>query len=124
MLNQIVLVGRIAKGPEIRETDNGKKVASILLAVPRSFKNQDGEYDTDFLPCTLWDGVATNVSEYCKTGDLVGIKGRVQSDIYETNEKKHYEVEVIDEKVTFLSSKPKEENPNTEENPKKNKKAD
>ena len=72
MLNQVVLVGRIAKGPELKETEKGKKVASILLAVPRSFKNIDGEYETDFLNCSLWDGVATNVCEYCKTGDLVG----------------------------------------------------
>lgn len=72
MLNQIVLVGRIARGPELKETDNGKKVVNITLAVPRSFKNVDGEYETDFLNCSLWDGVASNVNEYCNTGDLVG----------------------------------------------------
>ena len=83
MLHQIVLVGRIAKDPEIKETEKGKKVANILLAVPRSFKDVDGEYETDFLNCSLWDGVATNVTEYCKSGDLVGVKGRVSSNTYE-----------------------------------------
>lgn len=106
MLNQVVLVGRIAKGPELKETEKGKKVATILLAVPRSFKNVDGEYETDFLNCSLWDGVATNVCEYCKTGDLVGVKGRMQSDMVEQEDgNKKYYINVIAEKVTFLSSK-------------------
>lgn len=109
MLNQIVLVGRIAKGPEMKETENGKKVANILLAVPRSFKNVDGEYETDFLNCSLWDGVASNVTEYCKSGDLVGIKGRVASNTYEKEGKKHYNLDIIAEKVTFLSSKKTDE---------------
>lgn len=119
MLNQVVLVGRIATNPEIKETDNGKKLINMLLAVPRSFKNMDGEYETDFLPCSLWEAVASNVNEYCKTGDMIGVKGRLVSNIYEKDDKKHYEIELIAEKVTFLSSKPKDE-----EEPKKNKKAD
>ena len=74
MLNQAVLVGRIVYDPELRETDNGNKVANVTLAVPRSFKNSDGEYDTDFISCVLWKGVAENTVEYCKKGDLVGSK--------------------------------------------------
>lgn len=50
MLNQTVLVGRLVKDPELRETDNGNKVTNITLAVPRSYKNINGEYDTDFIP--------------------------------------------------------------------------
>ncbi|HPF83338.1 MAG TPA: single-stranded DNA-binding protein [Bacilli bacterium] len=104
MLNQIVLVGRIARDIEIKDTENGKKVSNMTLAVPRSFKNIEGEYETDFLPCVLWDGIATNVNEYCKVGDLVGVKGRVASNVYEKDGQKHYSVEIIVEKVTFLTS--------------------
>ena len=57
MLNQIVLVGRITSDLEINEVEN-KKVATITLAVPRSFKNINGEYETDFVPVTLWNGIA------------------------------------------------------------------
>lgn len=115
MLNQIVLVGRIARGPEQRETENGKKIVNITLAVPRSFKNVEGEYETDFLSCTLWDGVASNVNEYCKTGDLVGVKGRLSSNTYEKDGQKHYSMEVIAEKVTFLTSKKDKEARDLEE---------
>lgn len=74
MLNQAVLVGRIVQNPELRETENGKKLTRITLAVPRSFKNSNGEYETDFISCVMWKGVAENTVEYCKQGDLVGIK--------------------------------------------------
>ena len=109
MLNQTVIVGRIVKDPELKETDSGKKVTNITLAVPRSFKNMNGEYETDYIPCVLWKGVAESTTQYCKKGDLVVIKGRIQSRSYETEEEKRYVVELIAEKVTFLTSKNKEE---------------
>lgn len=105
MLNNTVIVGRIVRDPELKETETGKKVANITLAVPRSYKNIEGEYETDFIPCVLWSGIAENTVAYCKVGDLVGIKGRVQSRSYETEETRHHVVELVAEKVTFLSSK-------------------
>lgn len=109
MLNQAVLVGRIVADPELRETDNGNKMSKITLAVPRSFKNADGNYDTDFISCVLWQGVAENTVEYCRKGDLVGIKGHIQTRSYEIEDEKKYVTEVIAEKVTFLSSKKADE---------------
>lgn len=106
VLNQAVLVGRIVQTPELRETENGNKLARVTLAVPRSFKNSNGEYETDFISCVMWKGVAENTVEYCKQGDLVGIKGRIQSRQYENEEEqKRQTIEVVAEKVTFLSSK-------------------
>lgn len=105
MLNQIVIVGRLVKDPELIETETGKKVTNITLAVPRSFKNPDGEYDTDFINCTLWTGVAESTTEYCHKGDLLGIKGRLQTSTYEKDEQKKFKTEVIAEKVTFLTNK-------------------
>ena len=99
MVNQIVLVGRIARTPETRITENGKKMATLTLAVPR--------YDTDFLDCTLWSAVAESTSEYCETGDMIGIKGRLQTRVVETPEgTKRKKTEIIAEKVTFLTSNP------------------
>lgn len=108
MLNQIVIVGRLVRDPELRETDGGKKVTNITLAVPRSYKNLNGEYETDYIDCVLWTGIAENTTEYCKKGDILGLKGRVQTRIYETDEKKKYVTEVVAEKVTFLSPPHKE----------------
>lgn len=109
MLNQAILVGRIVREPEILETEKGK-VSNITLAVPRSFKNSEGQYDTDFISCVLWKGVAESTVEYCKKGDLVGIRGRIQTRNVELEDEtyKRY-VEVVADKVTFLSSKRQEE---------------
>lgn len=110
MLNQTVLVGRLVKDPELRETDNGNKVTNITLAVPRSYKNINGEYDTDFIPCVLWKGIAENTAEYVKKGDLIGVKGHLQTRNIELDENvKKQAVEIVAEKVTFLSSKRTEE---------------
>ncbi len=114
MVNQIVLVGRIARAPETKVTENGKKYATLTLAVPRNYKNVNGEYDTDFLDCTLWAAVAESTSEYCQTGDMIGVKGRIQSRIVESPEgTKRRKTEIVAEKVTFLTSnssrKPKNE---------------
>ena len=110
MLNQAVLVGRILYDLELKKNDSGKKYLCLVLAILRSFKNIDGTYDTDFIRCIVWDNVASNTSEYCKKGDIVGLKGRLQSRLVEKNDKKENIMEVIGEKVTFLtSSKDKEE---------------
>jgi single-strand DNA-binding protein len=96
MLNQVTLIGRLLKDVEIKEGVSGKKYTNITLAVPRSFKNIDGEYETDFINCITFGTVAENVNEYCKKGDLIGIKGRIES----TNNN----IRIIAEKVTFLSN--------------------
>lgn len=108
MLNQIVIVGRLVKEPELIETEGGTKVTNITLAVPRSFKNINGEYETDFIPCVLWKGIAENTVEFCTKGDLLGVKGRIQSRKYEKDDETKHVIEVVAEKVTFLSSKNKE----------------
>ena len=101
MLTQVVIVGRLIENIELKETEHGKKKADITLAVPRSFKNFQGEYETDFIRCQLFNEVAKNTAEYCKKGDLIGIRGMLQSYKYED---KNY-LKVVAEKVTFLSNK-------------------
>lgn len=108
MLNQIILVGRLTRDITVNKGENGK-VATISLAIPRSFKNSDGVYDTDFIDCVAFDNIAENTSEYCNKGDIVGVKGRIQSRVVEKEDNKEYKTEIICEKITFLSSRPKEE---------------
>lgn len=110
MLNQIVIAGRLVADPEITVTENNKKRTIITVAVPRSFKNMEGTYETDFIRCVLWNVIAENTCEYCKKGDIVGVKGRLQTSSYEDKDgTKKYTSDVIAEKVTFLSSKRTEE---------------
>lgn len=109
MLNQLVIAGRLVSDPEIISTENNKKKTLITVAVPRSYKNLEGVYDTDFIRCTLWNGIAENTCEYCKKGDVIGVKGRIQTSCYEKDGEKKYSIDVIAEKVSFLSSKKAEE---------------
>lgn len=110
MLNQVVLVGRLTKDLEVKELEDGKKVTNLTLAIPRSFKNADGEYETDFIDCSLWNSIAENTAEYCKKGDIIGVKGRLQSSSFEKEDgNKEFRTQVMAEKVTFLSSKSKDE---------------
>lgn len=123
MLNQVVLVGRLVKDPELQVTDSGKKITKVTLAVPRSYKNMSGEYDTDYLECTMWTNVAENTTEYCQSGDMIGVKGRIQSRVIETPDgSRKKKTEIVAEKVTFLASSPK--NKKTNKKSKKTEKAD
>lgn len=108
MLNQIILVGRLVRDISVNKSENGTKVATIPLAIPRSFKNMEGTYDTDFIDCVAFDNIATNTAEYCNKGDIVGVKGRVQSRVVEEDGKNKTITDIIAEKVTFLSSNKKE----------------
>ena len=105
MVNSVMLVGRLAKDIEINELESGAKVTNVTLAVNRQFKNADGVYETDFFDCTLWEGLAQNAAEYCKKGDTVGIRGRLQMDSWEKDGEKKYKMNIIVEKLTFLSSR-------------------
>lgn len=100
MLNQSIIVGRIVN--DIKKINKEDKKIKITLAVPRSYKNSEGEYDIDFIPCILWNSIAQNTLEYCKKGDIIGIKGRIQK------LEKDKEMTLIAEKVTFLSTKENE----------------
>ena len=91
MLNQTILVGRLVDQPKKEE-----KGASITIAIPRSYKNINGEYETDFITVKLWNVIATDTCEYCRKGDLIGIRGRLESN--------KNGLEIIADKITFLST--------------------
>jgi len=117
MLNNVVLVGRVVRQPELIVTQDGKKVSTITLAVTRSFKNaMSGEYETDFINITLWEGIAKSVVEYCGKGAIIGVKGRLVHRMYEiANQKSIRGVEVVAEKVSFIQTRTKEQQSHLEE---------
>lgn len=110
MLNQLILIGRLTHDPEIKKLTDGRKVCDISLAVQRSYKNIEGQYETDFIKVSLWEGLATAVENYCKKGVMIAVKARLQTYKLELeDEKKINMLEVIGERVTFLSSSQKQE---------------
>lgn len=107
MINQVTLVGRLTRDPDIKVTQEGTAVANITLAVNRYFRNQNGEIEADFVQCTLWRKAAENTGQYCRKGSVVGITGRLQTRHYDNKEgKRVYVTEVVAETIRFLSSKP------------------
>lgn len=109
MLNQLVVVGRLVEKPTLTKSEDGKEVCRLTLAVPRNYKNAEGIYEEDFLDIVLWNAIASNTVEYCEKGDLVGIRGRVQTRQYETEDgSKNKITELVAEKVSFLSSNTKD----------------
>lgn len=101
MINLVTLLGRLVEKPVLEETENGKKTTTIVLAVSRNFKNDIGEYETDFIPVNLVGQVASSTVEYCEKGDVIGIRGRLAR-------LKGNDLQVVAEKISFLSSRPKD----------------
>lgn len=108
-MNQVSLVGRITKDPELRKLQEGRVQTNFILAVNRNYKNQNGEIEADFVFCTAWGRLADNVVKYCGKGSLIGVSGRLQSRSYQKEDgKRIYITEVIGEDVRFLVLKDRE----------------
>ncbi|MDZ4131779.1 MAG: single-stranded DNA-binding protein [Dethiobacteria bacterium] len=104
MLNQVVLIGRLTRDPELRYTaGSGIPVASFSLAVDRPFTNQQGERETDFINIVTWRKQAENVANYLKKGSLAAVAGRLQIRSYDdTQGVKRKVAEVVADNVRFL----------------------
>jgi single-strand DNA-binding protein len=106
MMNRVVLVGRLTKDPDLRYTPNGVPVATFTLAVNRTFSNQQGEREADFINCVIWRRPAENVANFLKKGSLAGVDGRIQTRHYEGQDgKRVYVTEVVADSVQFLEPK-------------------
>ena len=106
MLNNIVLIGRLTRDPELRyTTSNGTAVATFTLAVNRRFKG-DGGQEADFVPVVVWRKQAENCAQYIGKGSLVAVEGRLQIRPYEDKEGKRRTIaEVVANSVQFLDSR-------------------
>lgn len=104
MLNNVVLIGRLARDPELRYTQGGKAVCNFTIAV-----NRFGGDTADFIPVVVWEKQAENISKYLSKGSLAAVEGRLQVRTYDDKEgTRRYATEVVARGVTFLDSKPKE----------------
>lgn len=109
-MNKIILIGRNTKDIELRQTTAGTSAVEFSLAVKRTFKNANGEYESDFFNCVAFSKLAETIGRYVKKGDQVGIEGRLQTRNYTNKEgKKIYVTEIIVENVEFLQTKKQDE---------------
>ncbi|KFN92419.1 single-stranded DNA-binding protein [Tetragenococcus muriaticus PMC-11-5] len=109
MINNVVLVGRLTKDPDLRYTQNGTAVANFTLAVNRTFTNQDGEREADFINCVIWRKAAENLANMVGKGAQIGVTGRIQTRNYENKEgQRVFVVEVVAGNFQMLESRNKQ----------------
>lgn len=108
-MNRIILIGRITKDIELKETNSGSKIARFNLAVPRDYKNSEGVYETDFINCMVFGKTAEIVSNYTTKGSQLAIEGRIQTGSYEKDGTKVYTTDVVVDKVNFIGTKSSEQ---------------
>ena len=105
MINNVVLVGRLTKRPELKFTTNGTKYTQFRVATQRNFKNKSGEYEADFINCIMWRTAAENFVKFTDKGSLVGIEGRIQTRRYDKDGRTVYITEVLAEGFSLLETK-------------------
>ncbi|MCJ1757882.1 single-stranded DNA-binding protein [Mammaliicoccus sciuri] len=106
MINSVTLVGRLTKDPELRTTPSGVEVGNFTLAVNRTFTNQQGEREADFINCIVFRKQAVNVNQYLSKGKLAGVVGRLQTRSYDNKDgQKVFVTEVVCDNVQFLEPK-------------------
>ena len=110
MLNIVAIVGRLGKDPELRTTQSGKSVTSFSLAVQRPRKNQNGEYESDWLDVQAWGTTAEFICKYFQQGQLMAVSGRIQTRVYTDRDGKARKgVEIVAQDVSFCESRKREE---------------
>lgn len=106
MINNVVLVGRLTKDPDLRYTASGSAVATFTLAVNRNFTNAQGQREADFINCVIWRKPAETLANYARKGSLIGVTGRIQTRSYENQQgQRVYVTEVVCENFQLLESK-------------------
>lgn len=104
-MNKVVLVGRLTKDVEVRYTDGGTSIARFNVAVNRRFKNADGIYEADFIPCLAFGKTAEFIEKWFKKGSQIGITGRIQTGSYTNKDgQKVYTTDVVVEETEFVGS--------------------
>lgn len=116
MINNVVLVGRLTKDPDLRYTSSGSAVATFTLAVNRNFTNANGNREADFINCVIWRKPAETMANYARKGTLLGVTGRIQTRNYENQQgQRVYVTEVVCENFQLLESRSASEQRQTTE---------
>ena len=101
-MNQFMLVGRVKELPAMTKSSKGIVVGKMVVEAERNFRNEDGSVSLDEFQVILWRGIAEECVAACKLGNLIAVRGRVKSDVYDRNGINYYNTEIVAEKVSFL----------------------
>ena len=104
-MNNVALVGRLTRDPEMRQTQSGISVCRFTVAVNRRYKNAQGQYEADFISCQAWRQTAEFINKYFNKGKEISLTGSLQTGSYDKDGVKHYTTDVIVENVEFVGSK-------------------
>ena len=105
-MNSFIGIGRLTKDCELRYTTSNKAVASFSIAITRTFKNTEGEFEADFINCECWGQVAETLSKYTHKGDLIAVSGNIRTDKYQdSNGNNKTRTYILVNRVQFLSTK-------------------
>ena len=105
-MNKVILIGRLARDPEMRTTPSGVVTTSFTIAVQRNYANAQGDREADFISCVAWRKQAENIAKYCSKGSQVAVEGRIQTRNYDAQDgTKRYVTEVIADNVSFLGGR-------------------
>ncbi len=110
-MNKVILIGRLARDPELRTTSSGISMVRFTVAVSRQITSQGSQPQTDFISCIAWRRQAENIAKYCKKGSQVAVDGRIQTGSYDGNDgQRRYTTDIVADNVTFLGSRNNNEN--------------
>ena len=105
-MNKVILIGRLARDPEMRTTPSGVATTSFTIAVQRNYANAQGDREADFISCVAWRKQAENIAKYCSKGSQAAVEGRIQTRNYDAQDgTKRYVTEVIADNVSFLGGR-------------------
>ncbi len=120
-MNKVFLRGNLTRDVELRYTTNNVAIGNFSIAVRRNSKNQDGEYESDFINCTAYQKLAETINKFFKKGSGIIIEGHIQTGSYEKDGKKVYTTDIIVERIEFdgkVSSKSESKSKENNEEPK------
>lgn len=104
-MNKVILMGRLTRDPEMRQTPNGVSVCSFSIAVNRRFA-KEGQQSADFISCTAWRQQAEFICKYFRKGSMIAVVGNLQTRSWENQEgKRQYATDVVVDEVYFTGSK-------------------
>lgn len=111
-MNNVNLIGRLTRDPELKYTQDGKAVGNFSIAVTKKFKKDEA----DFLNCVAWGKTAELIAEYLRKGNQLGVSGSIATSTWEKDGVKQYKTEILVDQITFIGSK-SESSPKTENTP-------
>ena len=110
-MNRVMLIGRLTAKPELRYTGSNVPYSRFSIAVNRTFSNNQGQRETDFINIVVWRKQAENVCNFLDKGSLVAVEGRLQTGNYDDKDgNKRYTMDVVGDNVQFLESKGQAQN--------------